>query len=348
MTAPEGLNERELRVLEAVVQAYIDTAEPAGSHAVARRSGLGVSSATIRSTMSELEEKGYLYHPHTSAGRIPTDRGYRTFVDGLVRVAPPTTQERETLRQELKPAPATNAVGEILRRAAQVLGILTQELGVAVAPALDAVVLERLELVSMASDRLLLVFNLRSGVVRTIFVQVPSSLAPSAVQRVSQILNERLAGLTLREIRTTLPMRLRDAEDSHGERDLLNIFLSQGEELFDLRDDPGAVMLGSARLLADQPEFAGNNARIRDLLALTEERNTLGAALEARRRRGLTITIGGENADPRLAGFTLVTSSYRAGDLSGVIGVMGPTRMPYDKIVSLVNHTSLLVEGLLA
>ena len=92
-------------------------------------------------------------------------------------------------------------------------------------------------------------------------------------------------------------------------------------------------MLGSARLLADQPEFAGNNARMRDLLELTEERNTLGAALEARRRRGLTITIGGENADPRLAGFTLVTSSYRAGDLSGVIGVMGPTRMPYDKIV---------------
>src|SRR4029077_17241926 len=147
MTAPEGLNERELRVLEAVVQAYIDTAEPAGSHAVARRSGLGVSSATIRSTMSELEEKGYLYHPHTSAGRIPTDRGYRTFVDGLVRVAPPPTQGRETLRQELQPAPATNAVGEILRRAAQVLGVLTQELGVAVAPALDAVVLERLELV---------------------------------------------------------------------------------------------------------------------------------------------------------------------------------------------------------
>lgn len=347
MTGPEGLNERERRVLEAVVQAYIDTAEPAGSHAVARRSGLGVSSATIRSTMSELEEKGYLYHPHTSAGRIPTDRGYRTYVDGLVHVAPPTAGERERLRQELQPAPTTNAVGDILRRAAQVLGVLTQELGVAVAPALDAVVLERLELVSVASDRLLLVFNLKSGVVRTIFVQVPSSLAPAAVHRVGQILNERLAGLTLREIRTTLPMRLRDAEDHPGERALLNIFVSQGDELFDLRDDAAAVMLGSARLLADQPEFAGSNARIRDLLELTEQRDTLGAALEARRRHGLTITIGGENADPRLAGFTLVTSSYRVGDLSGVIGVMGPTRMPYEKIVSLVDHTSVLVEELL-
>ncbi len=348
MTAPEGLNERELRVLEAVVQAYIDTAEPAGSHAIARRSRLGVSSATIRSAMSELEEKGYLYHPHTSAGRIPTDRGYRTYVDGLLRVTPPSAEQRERLRQELQPSPTTNAVGEILHRAAQVLGVLTQELGVAVAPELDSVVLERLELVPVASDRILLVFNLRSGVVRTIFVQVPSSLPVSSVQRVSQILNERLAGLMLREIRSSLSLRLRDADEGHGERDLLNIFVAQGEELFDLRDDSASVMLGSARLLAEQPEFAGNQGRIRDLLELTEERNTLGAALEARRRRGLTITIGGENADPRLAGFTLVTSSYRAGDLSGVIGVMGPTRMPYDKIVSLVDHTSSLVEGLLS
>ncbi len=308
-----------------------------------------MSSATIRSTMSELEEKGYLYHPHTSAGRIPTDRGYRTYVDGLVRLAPPTAQEREMLRQELQPPPATNAVGEILRRAAQVLGVLTQELGVAVAPALDAVVLERLELVSVASDRLLLVFNLRSGVVRTIFVQVPSSLAPSAVQRVSQILNERLGGTHA----------ARDQDDAAhapqgcGGRRLASATCStsscrRARSCSTCATIPARVMLGSARLLADQPEFAGNNARIRDLLELTEERNTLGAALEARRRRGLTITIGGENADPRLAGFTLVTSSYRAGDLSGVIGVMGPTRMPYDKIVSLVDHTSLLVEGLLA
>lgn len=345
MPAPDELSERELKVLEAVIRAYVETAEPAGSQAVVRRSRLGVSSATVRNTMSDLEEKGYLYHPHTSAGRIPTDRGYRTYVDGLLRVQPPSGEDRARLRRELQPTPATNAIEDVLRRAAQVLGVLTQELGMAVAPALDRVVLERLDLVSVASDRMLIVFNLRSGTVRTIFVQVPAALRPESVQLVAQILNERLAGLSLREIRASLPERLRDAGHLDGERDLLNIFIAQGDSLFDLRDD-APVVLGSARLLAGQPEF-NSNARMRDLLELTEEPDALAAALEARRRLGVNITIGGEHADPRLAGFTLITSSYRTGDAVGVIGVVGPTRMPYDKIVSLVDHTSRLVEDLL-
>jgi heat-inducible transcriptional repressor len=347
MTAPGDLSERELRVLEAVIQAYVETAEPAGSQAVVRRSRLGVSPATVRSTMSDLEEKGYLYHPHTSAGRIPTDRGYRTYVDGLLRVRPPSGEERERLRRELDAGPPVSAIDDVLQRAAQVLGVLTLELGVAVAPALDRVVLERLDLVSLAADRMLLVFNLKSGVVRTIFVQVPAAIRPESVQLVGQVLNERLAGLSLQEIRATLPERLRDAGRLEGDRDLLNIFIAQGDSLFDLRDESGAVMLGSARLLAGQPEFSGSHTRMRELLELTEEPDTLAAALEARRRLGVNISIGGEHADPRLAGFTLVTSSYRTGDSVGVIGVMGPTRMPYDKIVSLVDHTSRLVEDLL-
>jgi len=343
MASPEQLSERELRVLEAVVQTYIETAEPAGSQTIARRFGLGVSSATIRNTMSELEEKGYLFHPHTSAGRIPTDRAYRLYVDAIMRLAPPSDEARNHLQAEL--AMSRSAVEEVLRRAAQVLGVLTQEMGVAVAPALDELVLERLELVQVSSERLLLVFNLRSGVVRTIFVEIPGLVPPAALQEITRMLNERLAGHTLREIRLTLPERLRDAGPDVG-RDLLNIFIAQREEIFDLSDTPNAVMLGSAQLLAEQPEFA-SNARMRELLSLTEGRDLLRDALEARRRRGLTVTIGGENADPILGGFTLVTSSYQIGDLRGVIGVMGPTRMPYDKIIGLVEHTSRLVEGLL-
>src|SRR5918995_4543068 len=209
MPTPEQLSERELRVLEAVVQTYIETAEPAGSQTIARRFGLGVSPATIRSTMSDLEDKGYLFHPHTSAGRIPTDRAYRIYVNEIMRLAPPSDEARETLRSEL--SGTRNAVEEIVRRAAQVLGVLTQELGVAVAPALDQMVLERLELVQVTSERLLLVFNLKSGVVRTIFVEVPGVVPAPSVQQVSGILNERLSGLTLQEIRGTLPERLRDA-----------------------------------------------------------------------------------------------------------------------------------------
>ena len=342
----QELNPRELRVLEAVIQCYVETAEPAGSQTIAHRFGLGVSPATVRNTMAELEAKGFLFHPHTSAGRIPTDRAYRLYVDRLMRLAPPSDRDRQTLQVEL--VGQRSAVEEVLRRAAQVLGVLTQELGVAVAPAFDRVVLDRLDLVQVASDRLLLVFNLRSGAVRTIFVQVPgSTMAHAVIERVTAILNERLGGHTLQEIRTTLGERLRDAHGGAGEAELLNIFIAEGEGIFGRAGEELPVVLGSAQPLAEQPEFA-SNARIRGLLELTERRDLLREALDRRRREGLSITIGGENLDPRLTDFTLVTSSYKVGDLTGVIGVMGPTRMPYDKIIGLVDHTSRLVEGLLA
>jgi len=344
MSAP-SLSERQLRVLAAVIESYIETAEPAGSRMIAARSKLGISPATIRNTMSDLERQGYLFHPHTSAGRIPTDRAYRAYVDLLMRLAPPSTAEREALSQEL---PSSGGpVEEVLRSAAQVLGVLTQELGVGVAPALDEIVLERLELVRVSSDRLLLVFNLESGVIRTIFVHIPGAIAPDVVHRVAQVLNERLAGSTLRAIRLSLPQRLRDAGHTPEGRDLINIFIAEREDLFDLSGGREDIVLGSAQMLADQPEFA-SNTRMRELLELTERRDLLKEVLRERRRAGLSITIGGEHTDPRLADFTLVTASYERGGMSGVIGVLGPTRMPYDKIIGLVEHTSRMIEGLLA
>ena len=345
MPTVDALTERERRVLEAVIQTYIETAEPAGSLTVARRVRLGLSPASIRSIMSDLEAKGYLFHTHTSAGRIPTDLAYRLYVNDLMRLSPPSDQERETLRRELHLQ--RSAVEEILLRAAQVLGVLTHELGVAAAPRLDEVVLERLDLVHVASDRLLLVFHLRSGAIRTIFVQIPAHVAAGTVEHVARLLNERLAGLTLREIRSTLPERLRDADSSGTSGDLLNIFIAEGEGIFDLATETDGVVLGSAELLADQPEFTSQE-RMRGLLSLTERRDLLREALLARQQSGLLITIGTEHSDARLADFTLVTSSYRLGDLTGVIGVIGPTRMPYDKIIGLVQHTSRLVEGLIA
>ena len=346
MQSAEGLSDRQFRILEGVIQLYVQTAQPAGSEVVARHSRLGISPASVRNTMSELESMGYLFHVHTSGGRIPTERGYRLYVNRLMRPAPVSRSAREKLASEIGTAPAARtAIEEILRRAAQVLGVLTQELGVAISPALNDLVLERLELVRVSSERLLVVLTLQSGLVRTIFVEVPAEVAPEAVESVTRILNERLAGLKLSEIRRTLPERLRDATAANG-RELLNIFVAEGEELFDLTSGENAVVLGSAQPLADQPEFASNE-RMRHLLDLTERRDLLRKAFEDRHRAGLTITIGSENNDPRLAEFTLVTSPYRSGALSGVIGVMGPIRMPYDKIIGLVEHTSRMVEGLM-
>ena len=347
MSAP--LSERERQVLGAVIEAYVQTAEPAASRRIAKRLQLGLSPATIRNTMSDLEEKGYLYHPHTSAGRIPTDLAYRAYVDSLMRLPPPpvSASEASQIREEL--TSERTVVDQILFRAAQVLGLLTRELGMAVSPSLDEAVLERLELIQVSTDRLLLVLTLKSGVVRTIFVEVPSYMASEAVVQVALVLHERLAGLTLREIRATLSERLRDATSVAGSSELINIFIQEAEELFDVAPagpDASGVVLSSAQLLAGQPEFA-TAERLQGLMAVTERRDLLRQALAERLGEGLTITIGSEHHDPKLSSFTLVTSRYRSGPLSGVIGVMGPTRMPYDKIVALVDHTSRLVGELL-
>jgi heat-inducible transcriptional repressor len=341
------LSDRERRVLEAVIQSYVETAEPAGSRTISRRFGLGVSPATIRNTMSDLEEKGYLYHPHTSAGRVPTDVAYRLYVDSLMRVAPIASSDRDILAERLG-AGDGSTIETILRRAAQSLSILTQELGMAVGPRLDEIVLQRLELVRLSSERMLLVLSLHGGVGRHIFVEVRERIADNALADVSAILNERLAGLTLREIRSSLASRLRDTKAVPGGHELLNIFVQERESIFDdpLKGDE-TLVLGQTSVLAEQPEFS-SGVKMKRLLALTESNEHLTELLRRRHvNPGLSITIGNEHGDPRFENFTIVTSEYRAGSLAGVIGVIGPTRMPYEKVIAVVTHASRLVSDLL-
>ena len=341
------LSDRERRILEAVIESYVETAEPAGSRTLSRRFRLGVSPATIRNTMSDLEEKGFLFHPHTSAGRVPTDKGYRAYVDSLMRRPPLLPPERDQLTVQI--SSAGSAIEAILRRAAQSLGVITQELGVALGPRLDAAVLRRLELVRLSAERVLLVLTLDGGGVRTIFVETAGLIADNALAEVALVLNERLAGLSMREIRATLGSRLRDTSATLGATELLNVFIEEGEQLFDvtLGLEEGDVVLGQASLLAEQPEFATGHS-LRKLMALTETRQHLAELLRKRSATpGISITIGNEHADPKLESFTVVTAEYKVGALTGVIGVIGPTRMPYEKVIALVNHTSQLVTDLL-
>jgi heat-inducible transcriptional repressor len=343
------LSEREERILDAVIRTYVETAEPAGSRTVAKRFGLGVSAATIRNAMADLEEKGFLFHPHTSAGRVPTDLAYRYYVNTLMQPARLTASEQRRLRRELS-EDSGSALDRLIQRAAQVLGLITGELGVAIAPKLGEVVLERLELVSLSSDKVLLVLTLGNGSIRTVYVNLPSSVPPEALLSVTMILNERLAGQSLSTIRSRLPERLRDAAASDSEAgELLNIFVQSAEKLLERREPPGNdVHLGRTSVIANQPEFADEN-RLKRLIELTEERELLAKVLAGREHEiSPTITIGVENQLPQLSPFTLVTSEYRMGGVSGVIGVIGPTRMPYEKIAAIVEYSSRLIGELMA
>lgn len=339
-----GLTPREQQVLEAVIHSYVETAEPAGSRTIAKRFKLGVSAATIRNTMSDLEEKGYLYHPHASAGRMPTDLAYRVYVDGLMKRTSLTEQQEHTILREFHDQ--RYAIEDILQKAAQVLGVLTHELGVAVAPSFDAAILERLEFLPASDERLLMVLLLRGGSAKTIFVEVSSAFPRQALTSLASVLNERLGGLSLKEIRSTLRERLQDVSIQADGHELLNIFVEEADTIFQSpSSDDSPIVLSSATMLAGQPEFNSND-QMRNLLELTEQREVLQKALQNRHEPGITVTIGGENLDPKLNAFTLVTSTYVAGPLSGVLGVMGPTRMPYQKVVALVGHTSRLMSEL--
>jgi heat-inducible transcriptional repressor len=342
------LTERERQVLEAVVRTYVETAEPAGSRTVSRTYDLGVSPATVRNTMSDLEEKGYLLHPHTSAGRVPTDLAYRFFVDRLMAPFTLSREERQTLARELDAA-GPSAVERLVRQTARALSLISNELGVAVAPHLEVAILERLELIQVSTAKVLLVATIRGGVVRTVYVDLPVEVPPETLITLTLALNERLAGLSMDEIRRTLPQRLRDVHAGDAEASgLLNIFVQAGAELFSLQDlDATRLHLGSTSVLAAQPEFESGES-LKSLIELTERRDLLAQAVGSREHGGqLRITIGEENDDQALSDFTLVTAEYRVGSLKGVIGVIGPTRMPYEKVVSIVDYTSTLVTRIL-
>ena len=343
MMAEHDLNEREALVLEAVVRTFVQTASPAASRTVARQFDLGVSPATIRNTMSDLTRKGYLTQPHASAGRMPTDKAYRYYVDTLMRPDRLTSEETRRIEAALDLA-RSSAEERILARAVKALSVVTQELGVGLAPRMEEGVLEKIDLVGVSRDRILIVLAVRSGPVRTIFVEGEWADSDEALGSVAGFLNERLAGQTLREIRETYRDRLADGPAEHA--DLINIFLEQAEGLFSARPLAGEdVLLGPTAGLAAQPEFA-DREHLRTLLQLTEQRDVLAEALRDRRADGIVISIGGEHAIPPLVDFSMVTAEYEMGSVHGTIGVIGPTRMPYDRMVSLVEYTARLLSTL--
>jgi heat-inducible transcriptional repressor len=342
MTAEHDLSEREALVLEAVVRTFVETASPAASRTVARQFDLGVSPATIRNTMSDLTRKGYLSQPHASAGRMPTDKAYRYYVDTLMR--PDRLTSEETRRIEAALGLSRTAEETLLARAVKALSVVTHELGVGLAPRMEEGILEKIDLVGLSRDRILIVLAVRSGPVRTIFVEGERSDSDAAMDSVAGFLNERLAGQTLREIRETYRDRLADRPVEHA--DLVNIFLEQAEGLFAPRAAAGEdVLLGPTAGLAAQPEFA-DREHLRTLLQLTEQRDVLAEALRDRRADGIVISIGGEHTVPPLVDFSMVTTEYKLGSVQGTIGVIGPTRMPYDRMVSLVEYTARLLSTL--
>lgn len=344
-TADPSLSERERHVLEAVIRTHVETAEPAGSRTLARRYAFGVSAATIRNTMADLEAKGYLTHPHPSAGRVPTDLAYRFFVDRIMQPDMLTPSEQAHIDDELRAGDST--VERVVRNATRALGVLVSGLGIGSVPPLEDARLQKIDLVAVSAQKVLMVVTVLSGMARTVYVDLPGAAPENMLAELARVLNERLAGLSFKEIRGSFGERLRDAVEDRAMQDALNIFIQSGDEVFgSAAGNPGDVLLGRTSPIAAQPEFASSE-RLKDLIELTERKEMLAAILGDRATTsGPCVTIGAEHG-PELAGFTLVTSGYRLGSLHGMVGVIGPTRMSYEKVVAIVDYTSSLVTRML-
>ena len=342
--AKEILSERERIILQSLVEAHIAASGPVGSRTIARRYALGMSPATIRNSMADLEEKGYLCQPHTSAGRVPTDKGYRYYVDELMERKDLPESQRARLLERIHLSAREGDVEDILDQVARAIADLSNLLGLALSPHFEMGILQKLEMISLTERKLLLVLSIRSGLVKTIVLEVDVDVSSPKLVETAQLLNERLYGLSIGEIRRTIRERMHMA--FRGDAKLLRVIVDEADELFDFSQREELHFGGTTNIFL-QPEFE-DREHLADLMGLLERRDGITHILSQRLDySGIGITIGSENFSQEMRMCSLLTSSYRVGNAVGVIGLIGPTRMPYSRLVSLLSCVAELTGELL-
>ncbi len=340
------LNDRSREIFRHIVDTYVASGEPVGSRTISRRLGQTLSAATVRNVMADLEEQGLLYAPHTSAGRIPTDLGLRLFVDGILEIGDLTEEDRVQI--DAKCASAGRSVPEVLSEVSDLLSGLSSCAGLVLAPKTDRP-LRHIEFINIGPGRALVVLITADGLVENRVVELPLGLPVSALQSASNYLNAHIGSNTLDELRQIV---LHEIEHHRSQLDELTTRVVEaglatwGGEGNRARQ---LIVRGQARLLEDVTAI-GDLERIRGLFDALETREAMVRLLEATGEAdGVQIFIGSENILFRHAGCSLVVSPYRDSQeqIIGAIGVIGPTRINYARIIPMVDYTSRVVGRLL-
>jgi heat-inducible transcriptional repressor len=333
---PDALDERARRILASIVRDHIHGGEPVGSHAIARRPEMDCSSATVRAVMADLEALGYLEKPHTSAGRVPTTRGYRYYVDVLLHLTPPLPSEKHLI--EKRAHDAASQVDELMAEASRILHRLTRHAGVVASPRPQGERLRRIEFLKLREGRILAVLVSVSGRVQNRLLAMPVP-APSESELIEaqNYLDTLLGDLTLEEARARLTAEM-DAQRSELSR-LRERALSLGAAAVQL--EQRALHLDGQASFLEEPALAHDLAKMRALFkALAEKERLLQVLDRTLAAQELTIFIGKESgiSEPELS---IVAAPYwRAGEIVGALGVIGPTRMDYSRVIPLVEFTA--------
>jgi heat-inducible transcriptional repressor len=331
------LDDRSRQVLQAVLFEYTVTAQPVGSRQVAKKYALGLSPATIRNAMADLEEMGYLTHPHTSAGRVPTDKAYRFYVDSLGSTP---LGRPEALRLQRQVAGARSDIDDLMESTSAQLSALSRYAAVILAPPLQRTRLDRVDLIPVEGDRALVVLATETGWGTSRILTLEEAVTPSELREVARILTERFGGCTFQEIRAGLGDHAGPPEADRVVRVAGLLARKVFTSLWDRN-----LYIGGAVNIFDQPEF-GDIATIKALLRTFEEKRQLIELLTERAggAEGVQVVIGSEMPIQEMQETSLVAAAYKYRDrVLGVLGVVGPRRMPYAKIVPLVEYTARLV-----
>ncbi|MGA2297262.1 MAG: heat-inducible transcriptional repressor HrcA [FCB group bacterium] len=331
------LNEREKYILRTIIQLYILKAAPIGSRHLAKylERELKLSPATIRNVMADLEEKDFISHPHTSAGRVPTDKGYRFYVDSIPTGDDLSEPDLLTLKNEL----SVSSNETVLKDASRLLGMLSRYLGIVKIPHLSDLIVQKIELISLSSNKLLVVIALASNIVRTVTLEAEFEIDYKYLEDISSYINEKISNKPLKYLKDNFPTMLNDMDIRNYP--LVRLFVNSIDKIFDTRNVGDRIHIAGAPNLLNNPEF-DDLGKAKGIIELIENEDIIIHLLDQYEytEGGIKVIIGKEMQNELLEDYSLIVSSYNIGSASGSIGLIGPKRMQYSKMISLVDHVA--------
>ncbi|KAB3539090.1 heat-inducible transcription repressor HrcA [Alkaliphilus pronyensis] len=336
------LNDRKLKILQAIIQDYIQTAEPIGSRTLTKRYDLGVSPATIRNEMADLEELGFLMQPHTSAGRVPSDKAYRLYVDALMTKTKNTNYQKTFIKANL--LKKFVEVERLLQYSSKVLSELTRYTSLALTPQIKGNKLKFLQLVPIDSENLVAIIVTDTGVIKKPLLKITGGFDEASIQKVSNLLNEKLAGLSIMDIESQLIQELNNEIYKCN-----NIIEKVVPELFQTleRLDDFELFLNGTTNIFNFPEFS-DIFKAKSFLSMLEEKEVIKNLVSTSDNEGITISIGNENCYSEVKEYSLVTATFKiSGSSIGWLSVIGPTRMDYANVINIMGQISKHINQLL-
>jgi heat-inducible transcriptional repressor len=344
-----SFDDRKKEILAAIVKSHIATGQPVGSFALAKRSSEHLSSATIRNICAELEDEGYLKHPHTSAGRMPTDKGYRFYVDKVISSTKLSRSDVARINERLLDEETLTSPERLMERTSQLLSQLSDNVGIVITPSISNDIMHHIEFVRLPDARILVITVSSAARVQDRVIRVDSEFTQEELNKTARYLLDNFRGWMLTEIRDELLRRMSE-EKALYDNLLRNAVLLCSQSLQD-GDKPDVFIEGASNIIA-KPDFA-DTERMKALFKLFEEKSRivkiLDECIESARRESVAVRIGSENLFADLRDCTVIASPcyYAGGTAVASLGVVGPTRIEYDRLISIVDYIARLFERVL-